>query len=406
MSSNLYSKNDILQRLAQEGFFVDFLTLDSFLSKYKLEAIFEDENGVEFFDQNAYDTLISNVIKRPEKKDTTPTVKPEIENLVSEPAFKFEDLNVQKEPEIVNEPEIAEEAIEIKAQAKEDAIEPAAEIKEEVKDIDSEIEPVGSDIAKILGKISLSDGTNVLDSINGQATETKEKEPEKENKEGLDDIKWHNWNEISGDLKDIKDTPLEIKETQDVQNIEPDKKEVQTQEDYWNTPTSSAETIVQTGASGVSEESKAQIQQVLAETENEDDFDDIGLLSDSIQAQEKFQNYIVQELAKKNVDLTPKVENAFKLDVSEKTLNMIARAIAKKIARQVSSIFSSESKNNPQLIQAQQRNKTLEKKVDMLEEENKKLKLLLVESNRNLSSYKPTFFGFYKFVKRKPNKKR
>ena len=46
MSSNVYSKNDILQSLAQEGFFVDFLTLDSFIAKFKLEAIFEDENGV------------------------------------------------------------------------------------------------------------------------------------------------------------------------------------------------------------------------------------------------------------------------------------------------------------------------------------------------------------------------
>ena len=45
MESKVYSKNDILQKLAQDGFFVDYLTLGSFLEKYKIEAIFEDENG-------------------------------------------------------------------------------------------------------------------------------------------------------------------------------------------------------------------------------------------------------------------------------------------------------------------------------------------------------------------------
>ena len=45
MDLKVYSKNDILNKLAQDGFFVDYLTLDSFLARYRIEAIFEDENG-------------------------------------------------------------------------------------------------------------------------------------------------------------------------------------------------------------------------------------------------------------------------------------------------------------------------------------------------------------------------
>jgi enoyl-CoA hydratase/carnithine racemase len=58
----------------------------------------------------------------------------------------------------------------------------------------------------------------------------------------------------------------------------------------------------------------------------------MSLLSESLEAQEKLREYVVSELSKKNVDLTPK-GNEFKLDISERTLNMIARSMAKKIAK-------------------------------------------------------------------------
>ena len=366
MSSNVYSKNDILQSLAQEGFFVDFLTLDSFIAKFKLEAIFEDENGVEFFDASAYNTLLDNVLNR----QTSSAQQPQ----VTQPAFEQEPVQYQPQTQVAPQP----------------FVEPKP------------VEAVGSDVANILGKINLSDGTNVLDNIVPSS-----KPQNNQTMEALGDIKWHEWQEVSADLVKPEENPQEGVDINlneqinldDSLNIE---NQAQTQEDYWNTP---QEDFSQPQYNSLSDDSKNEIQQVMTQDVSEDDFDDIGLLSDSIQAQEKFQNYIVQELAKKNVDLTPKVENAFKLDVSEKTLNMVARAIAKKIARQVSSIFSADQQNNAQVAQIQEKNKSLQNRLNLLEEENKKLKLLLVESNRNLSSYKPTVFGFYKYVKKKPGKK-
>ena len=181
---------------------------------------------------------------------------------------------------------------------------------------------------------------------------------------------------------------------------------VETQQEYWNSePVAESPNTQENPAT---EESKKEIQQIMSTPdEGDEDFDDIGLLSDSIQAQEKFQKYIVNELAKRNIDVTPpKPENAFKFDISEKTLNMIARAIAKKIAKQVSMVLSTDQKNNTKLIQAEKKSQMLEQKVNSLEEQNKKLKLLLAQSNKNLNSYKPTFFGLYRFVRKKPEKRK
>ena len=137
-----------------------------------------------------------------------------------------------------------------------------------------------------------------------------------------------------------------------------------------------------------------------SENEEQSDFDDISLLSESFEAQEKFRQYVVSELSKKNLDLTPQ-GNEFKLDISERTINMIARTVAKKIAKNVTAILTGDSKNSPQLAPLRQENEKLVKKNQELEEQNRKLRLLLTESNKNLNLYKPTIFGLYRRVKPK-----
>ena len=89
-------------------------------------------------------------------------------------------------------------------------------------------------------------------------------------------------------------------------------------------------------------------------------------------------------------------------DISERTLSMIARSMAKKIAKHVSAICSQDAKAQAKLETMEEQNKKLEQKARSLEEQNKKLRLLLAESNKNLNSYKPSIFGLYKKVP--PNK--
>ena len=116
-------------------------------------------------------------------------------------------------------------------------------------------------------------------------------------------------------------------------------------------------------------ESETEQQEI--QVEENPDFDDMSLLSESLEAQEKFREYVVSELSKKNVDLTPK-GNEFKLDISERTLNMIARSMAKKIAKHVNQIFSGEIKSSEKLQEIEERNKKLEQRTRDLEDQNKK----------------------------------
>ena len=62
MTSNVYTKNEIIQKMASNGCFVDMNKLDSLLLKWNIEAIFEDEQGSEFFDKNMLDIAIDNYI--------------------------------------------------------------------------------------------------------------------------------------------------------------------------------------------------------------------------------------------------------------------------------------------------------------------------------------------------------
>ena len=387
MDTKVYSKNDILQKLAQDGFFVDYLTLDSFFKKYKIEAIFEDENGSEFFDKSAYDILVTNVLKRP--------LTPPKEEL-------FEEQSVEQTTDSTIFSDLAETPVQenIPNATQEDL--PAQEHQEAADTADFNFETSTNDIPQ--GK-----------------------------KVSLENIKWYRWDDVSADLADDnnKKEDVEIIDSENTQNVvttkntaeaepmeslqfetpsvEPQEHVPQTQESYWN-----AQPEVQNVQNQSQEQKTPENEQSIDDNSiqsappvpPEEDFDDINLLSDSLEAQEKFQKYIVSELAKKNIDLSlQKPENAFKFDISEKTLNMIARAIAKKIAKQVSAVLSNNDGNNTKLIQAEKKSEILEQRVATLEEQNKKLKLLLVESNKNLNSYKPTFFGLYRFVRRKTKKR-
>ena len=349
MDSKVYSKNDILNKLAQDGFFVDLLTLDSFLGKYKIEAIFEDENGCEFFDKSAYDILVENVLNKKSSDSKQ-------ENILQDAdVVKGEDSNIEL---VQDEVEITEE-------------------------------PLNLDEFSSLPVDSNDDS----------------------NSGSLDKIKWHKWDDVSKELKDsssrdkteiIEDAAQAISDDSTLSNIVQEQ-----QEENADLKTEAIQEDTSASDSAINE-TKKQLQEVISSEENtEEDFDDIELLSDSIQAQEKFQKYIVSELAKRNVDVTPpKNENAFKFDISEKTLNMIARAIAKKIAKQVSLAISTDRKNDEKLLQAEKNSLALEQKVNSLEEQNRKLKLLLAESNKNLNSYQPTFFGLYRFVRNKSGKRK
>ena len=95
-------------------------------------------------------------------------------------------------------------------------------------------------------------------------------------------------------------------------------------------------------------------------------------------------------------------QNAFKLDISNRTLDMIAKSIAKKIAVKLNDYYKlNSSKQEEKLKLFRDRTIDLKEKNQALAQENQKLKNTLMETRRDLNSYKPTIFGLYKFSGRK-----
>ena len=46
----MLSKDDILKKLSSENYFIDLKSLEIFISDWKIDAVYEDENGVEYYD--------------------------------------------------------------------------------------------------------------------------------------------------------------------------------------------------------------------------------------------------------------------------------------------------------------------------------------------------------------------
>lgn len=358
MTSNVFTKSEILQSLASKGFFVDAYTLDTFLDKWKIESIFEDEQGTEFYDKNALDLVLdklfnsSNEDIKEEKEEEPRLIKPQAPTQVPT-QIPVQQVYIQPQPQ-PTQIVYVQNAYEMPQQP---VIQNTQPIYTQQKINDPETN-------NILNSISLSDGTPLAQKVQSK---------------GIDDLNI-DYNLLEQEaIKDIEipkepSFDFEIKQEKKMGILEG--------------------AMLATGQEYVPESEE---NQEASQTEENMDFDDMSLLSESLEAQEKFREYVVSELSKKNVDLTPK-GNEFKLDISERTLNMIARSMAKKIAQHVNKIFSGDIKSSEKLQEIEQQNKKLEQRARDLEDQNKKLRLLLAESNKNLNSYKPSVFGLYKKV--------
>ncbi len=62
----MLSKDEIIKLLNDDDNFVDSFILDAFIKNWKIEAIYEDENGVEFFDEAAFEKIKAALVNKPE----------------------------------------------------------------------------------------------------------------------------------------------------------------------------------------------------------------------------------------------------------------------------------------------------------------------------------------------------
>ena len=388
MASNVYTKNEILQSLASKGYFIDAYTLDTFFEKWKVEAIFEDEQGSEFYDKNALDLVMNNLFNSPD--DTNNEVEQEPRTLKEPEAQPVQQAPIQP----------AQPSVQPQMQPTQPQVQPAFQqpyqqpqmqqpyqqapmqqpfVQPQVQQVYQQPQQTQDfgindpEANSILSNISLSDGTPLMNKIQDVSQET------------------------------YIDYEMLRKETEEELGLLPTEPEMESifapkKEEKKMGILEGA--MIAAGQEPEPEESKpaeAEAEVIPPGMEGASEFDDMSLLSESMEAQEKFREYVVSELSKKNVDLTPKT-GEFKLDVSERTINMIARTMAKKIASHVSKLFNSGALNSGQVAQLQEENKKLEQKATDLEDQVKKLRLLIAELNRDLNSYQPSLFGLYKKV--------
>ena len=64
MCQYMYSKADIIKKLSSEGQFIDNFILDAFIKNWHIDPIYEDENGIEFFDDASYTNIKSLMTQR------------------------------------------------------------------------------------------------------------------------------------------------------------------------------------------------------------------------------------------------------------------------------------------------------------------------------------------------------
>ena len=64
MCHYMYSKADIIKKLSNEGQFIDNFILDAFIKNWHIDPIYEDEKGVEFFDDASYANIKSLMTQR------------------------------------------------------------------------------------------------------------------------------------------------------------------------------------------------------------------------------------------------------------------------------------------------------------------------------------------------------
>ncbi len=458
---NALSKSAILTKLALDGYFIDLLTLNSFIKSWQIEAIYENEFGIEFFDNDAYLTILKNLKDKYDKtkkcilEDPKPVTTEQIPGPVQNNAENktTEELNIQKP--VIQQPAAQEiiqdnifvqndtfKAVSLDELTKEnaepviesvnnthlknnDTILPAAmknlkpgpvspnsninvdhNCYQENTEADEELMAIlkGEDFSQ--EEIEKAD--NLINSAAAQTRTTVEENKSKNDELDLmqlaqsftQNLTGNNKNEdvAPADLEKIFDnSPAEsFEQLQDYVDDIP--QEYQSlQEDL---PLDIVAAELQPPANPASVQGISSSSNLTAQDVREIIRDEItkrtANMAPVVRTGEDVRE-IVKEIVKETADVAP--QNAFKLDISNRTLDMIAKTIAKKIAVKLNDYYKiNSSKQDAKLQLFRERTIELKERNQALADENKKLRMLLLESNQNLNSYKPTIFGLFKFT--------
>lgn len=339
MTDGLFTKEDILQNLSAKGYFIDEHALDTFFEKWSIEPQEVRADNVPLYDEGVLGLILKNLFN-----DFS-------SNFTSDPFENNENQEQSAAPE-------QESALEL------ESIDSLVEENQENNEQDEAIsldKPAseGESIEDLIEQIQVQDGQKNND-LYGSASDM----PTLEDDEDVVEIK--------AEEEEKKEIVIEDEQTADILN---------------NIALSDGTPLIDTVGDVVD-----------AKEPDDSIYEKAPQADESQEAKERLKQYVIPDPDLKANDDLPK-SNEFKLDISSRTMNMIAQTIAKKISKHVTAIYSQDMRANAQLVELRAENKRLEQRTHHLEEQNKKLRLLLAESNRNLNSYKPSMFGLYKKIK-------
>ncbi len=109
----MLSKEDILKRLSAENYFIDLKSLEIFISDWKIDAVYEDENGIEFYDDISVKKIRRGIsLKAQGYPDET--IAEKLENKKTETGIEVVNQLTTREQEETTEVQITEKPQKLK----------------------------------------------------------------------------------------------------------------------------------------------------------------------------------------------------------------------------------------------------------------------------------------------------
>ena len=287
MTTNVCTKEEIIKTLASQGYFIDSATLNDYFQKWNIEAIFEDDNGVEFYDQNTPKILLNHLFE-----EYKVTKLKEQEKIISDNTIRNQQTNFQQ----YNQPIYQQPQQQFNPQFN-NSINP-----------NSMLQYTDNEAYNVLNQVSLSDGTPLINMVQNVAPMP---------------------NQF------IQNTP------QMMPNMFPQNNPPLPEE---NKQVGILEGAIQaTGQDYSSYDANSAFEDSIQDGDISMDLDDELLLSESMEAQEKFKEYVISQFKKRNIDIS--AEGEAQADISERTLSMIARTMAKKIVKHIAVLYGADGKS-------------------------------------------------------------
>ncbi|MBR1616516.1 hypothetical protein IJ670_00040 [bacterium] len=477
MTTNAYTKDEILQNLASRGYFIDSFTLDTFFEKWKVEAIFENDQGLEFYDKKALDLVTSNLFNGPvEEENVEPAAEEVVISLkkeVREEEKEEEKHEVKAEVKVEPQPEmqpqkqsetqtqpmpvdsqiLSQEKSEQNVQ-KEENQEPELEIETPVQEKpkgvthteviknddfeDIELTTIGLDDEPL--NIFPEEGDPELDELSKLSYEATYETNLKNDKQTSPEL--FEMPSFDDDIKDIANQAIEKpKEEFKIPDKKEDKKEeiiepkiefetikpskpLEEEFDFMSEKLKNKEDekaeekleepLEEKPEEIIRERIKEKIKEKFEEPVEKKAFQsqNVNIEIDENPEFEKTSLYEreVMEEDGESEKISPIVPNSgeFKLDISQRTVNIMAKVLAGKVANHVNLILKQQGEYiqkieglKQQNLALEEKNKELEAKYQELEGQNKKFKTLINELNKQLKCYVPSVLGLFKKIEPK-----